>query len=124
MLDPPVLWDIESDPAVAGTKLIAEAWDAAGLYKVGTFAGDSWREWNGQFREDERGFFRGDEGSLARVADRLLGNPQIYGRKEREPEVSVNFVTCHDGFTLNDLFSYNTKHVRPLPDRSYKAAPH
>jgi len=110
MLDPPVLFDIESDPALAGTKLIAEAWDAAGLYQVGTFTGDSWCEWNGQFRDDLRSFFRGDDGSLARVADRLLGSPQIYGRKEREPEVSVNFVTCHDGFTLNDLVSYSVKH--------------
>jgi len=110
MLDPPVLWDIESDPALAGTKLIAEAWDAAGLYQVGTFAGDSWREWNGQFRDDVRSFFRGDDGSVARVADRVLGSPQIYGRKDREPEVSVNFVTCHDGFTLNDLVCYGVKH--------------
>jgi len=110
MLDPPVLWDIESDPALAGTKLIAEAWDAAGLYQVGTFAGDSWREWNGQFRDDVRSFFRGDDGSVARVADKVLGSPQIYGRKEREPEVSVNFVTCHDGFTLNDPVSYGVKH--------------
>jgi isoamylase len=110
MLDPPVLWDIDSDPALAGTKMIAEAWDAAGLYQVGSFAGDRWREWNGQFRDDVRSFFRGDEGSLSRVADRLLGSPQIYGHKRREAEVSVNFVTCHDGFTLNDLVSYNTKH--------------
>ncbi len=110
MLNPPVLWDIESDPALAGTKIIAEAWDAGDLYQVGTFAGDSWNEWNGQFRDDVRGFFRGDEGSVALVADRLLGSPQIYGHKEREAEVSVNFVTCHDGFTLNDLVSYNLKH--------------
>jgi isoamylase len=110
MLDPPVLWDIESDPALAGTKLIAEAWDAAGLYQVGTFAGDGWREWNGQFRDDVRSFFRSDDGSVGRIADRMLGSPEIYGRKEREPEVSVNFVTCHDGFTLNDLVSYNVKH--------------
>ena len=110
MLDPPVLWDIESDPTLAGTKMIAEAWDAGGLYQVGSFAGDSWREWNGRFRDDVRGFFRGDEGSVAQVADRLLGSPQIYGHKEREAEVSVNFVTCHDGFTLNDLVSYNLKH--------------
>src|ERR1700735_1526315 len=110
MADPPVLWDIESDPALAGTKLIAEAWDAAGLYQVGTFAGDSWREWNGQFRDDARSFFRGDDGSVARVADRVLGRPENYGRKEREPEGRVNFVTCHDGFTLNDLVSYNLKH--------------
>jgi len=109
MLDPPVLWDIESDPVLAGTKMIAEAWDAGGLYQVGTFAGDSWREWNGRFRDDVRSFFRGDEGSVAQIADRLLGSPQIYGHKEREAEVSVNFVTCHDGFTLSDLVSYTEK---------------
>jgi len=107
---PPVLWDIESDPALAGTKLIAEAWDAAGLYQVGSFIGDAWKEWNGRFRDGVRSFFRGDEGSVALVADRLLGSPQIYGHKEREAEASVNFVTCHDGFTLNDLVSYNQKH--------------
>ena len=110
MPNPPVLWDIDSDPALAGTKLIAEAWDAAGLYQVGSFIGDSWREWNGRFRDDVRSFFRGDEGSVASLADRLLGSPQIYGHKEREAEESVNFVTCHDGFTLNDLVSYNQKH--------------
>ena len=110
MSNPPVLWDIESDPALAGTKMIAEAWDAAGLYQVGSFVGDSWKEWNGRFRDDVRSFFRGDEGSVTRVADRLLGSPAIYGYKEREAEESVNFVTCHDGFTLNDLVSYNVKH--------------
>jgi glycogen operon protein len=108
--NPPVLWDIESDPLLAGTKLIAEAWDAAGLYQVGSFVGDSWKEWNGRFRDDVRDFFRGAEGSLKRFADRLIGSPEIYGHKEREPEQSVNFVTCHDGFTLNDLVSYNDKH--------------
>jgi isoamylase len=108
--NPPVLWDIESDPALAGTKLIAEAWDAAGLYQVGSFIGDSWKEWNGRFRDDVRSFFRGDEGAVPSVADRLLGSPQIYSHKDREPEASVNFVTCHDGFTLNDLVSYNEKH--------------
>jgi len=110
MPSPPVLWDIESDPALAGTKLIAEAWDAAGLYQVGSFIGDAWKEWNGRFRDDVRSFFRGDEGSVAVVADRLLGSPQVYGHKEREAEASVNFVTCHDGFTLNDLVSYSQKH--------------
>ncbi|PYU27506.1 MAG: glycogen debranching enzyme GlgX [Acidobacteria bacterium] len=108
--NPPVLWDIDLDPALAGTKLIAEAWDAAGLYQVGSFLGDSWREWNARFRDDVRSFFRGDEGLVAPLADRLLGSPQIYGHKEREAEASVNFVTCHDGFTLNDLVSYNQKH--------------
>jgi isoamylase len=108
--NPPVLWDIESDPLLAGTKLIAEAWDAAGLYQVGSFVGDSWKEWNGRFRDDARDFFRGADGSLRRFADRLVGSPEIYGHEEREPEQSVNFVTCHDGFTLNDLVSYDTKH--------------
>jgi isoamylase len=108
--DPPVLWDIESDPALAGTKLIAEVWDASGLYQVGSFVGDSWKEWNGRFRDDVRSFFRGDAGTVALFADRLLGSPKIYGHKEREAEESVNFVTCHDGFTLNDLVSYNGKH--------------
>ena len=107
---PPVLWDIESDPVLAGTKIIAEAWDAAGLYQVGEFIGDSWKEWNGRFRDDARSFFRGDDGSLAQFADRLLGSHEIYRHKKREAEQTVNFVTCHDGFTLNDLVSYNEKH--------------
>jgi glycogen operon protein len=110
MPSPPVLWDIDSDPVLAGTKLIAEAWDAAGLYQVGSFIGDSWREWNGRFRDDIRSFFRGDDGSVGNLADRLLGSPQIYGHKKREAEESVNFITAHDGFTLNDLVSYNQKH--------------
>jgi isoamylase len=105
-----VLWDIDTDPELAGTKLIAEAWDAAGLYQVGSFLGDSWREWNGKFRDDVRSFFRGDKGTVAPLADRLVGSPQIYGHKEREAEQSVNFVTSHDGFTLNDLVSYSQKH--------------
>ena len=108
--DPPVLWDIESDPLLAGTKLIAEAWDAAGLYQVGSFVGDSWQEWNGRFRDDVRRFLRGDNGSVTRIATRLLGSPDIYGHEEREAEQSINFVTCHDGFTLNDLVSFNHKH--------------
>ena len=108
--NPPVLWDIESHPVLAGTKLIAEAWDAAGLYEVGSFIGDSWKEWNGRFRDDVRSFLRGDEGLGGHFADRLLGSPAIYGHKEREVEQSVNYVTCHDGFTLNDLVSYNWKH--------------
>ena len=108
--NPPVLWDIETDPALAGTKLIAEAWDAAGLYQVGSFVGDAWKEWNGRFRDDCRDFFRGAPGSLGRFADRLLGSPEVYGHENREVEQSVNFVTCHDGFTLNDVFSYDRKH--------------
>ncbi|MCI0685032.1 MAG: glycogen debranching protein GlgX [Gemmataceae bacterium] len=108
--NPPVLWDIESDPVLAGTKLIAEAWDAAGLYQVGTFVGDAWKEWNGRFRDDVRDFFRTVPGSHRRLADRLIGSPEVFGHEEREPEQSINFVTCHDGFTLNDLVSYNQKH--------------
>ena len=108
--NPPALWDIESDPVLAGTKLIAEAWDAAGLYQVGSFIGDSWKEWNGRFRDDVRGFVKGDRGTVRMLAQRLLGSPDIFGHREREPEQSINFVTCHDGFTLNDLVSYNDKH--------------
>jgi glycogen operon protein len=110
MSNPPVLWDIESDPALAGTKMIAEAWDAAGLYQVGSFIGDSWKEWNGRFRDDMRSFFCGEPGSLPRFADRMLGSHEIYRHKQREAEQSINFVTCHDGFTLNDLVSYSQKH--------------
>jgi glycogen operon protein len=110
LANPPVLWDIESDPSLAGTKLIAEAWDAAGLYQVGSFIGDRWQEWNGRFRDDVRSFLRGDNGTVSAVATRILGSPDIYGHEEREAEQSINFVTCHDGFTLNDLVSYNHKH--------------
>jgi len=110
MSTPPVLWDIESDPMLAGTKLIAEAWDAAGLYQVGSFIGDSWKEWNGRFRDDVRSFFRGEQGVVTRFADRILGSPEIYTHKQREMEQSINFVTCHDGFSLNDLVSYDQKH--------------
>jgi isoamylase len=110
LADPPLLWDIESDPALAGTKVVAEAWDASGLYQVGSFVGDSWKEWNGRFRDDVRSFFRGDTGTVWNFADRVLGSQQIYGRESREAEQSVNFVSCHDGFTLNDVVSYNQKH--------------
>src|ERR1043166_3283738 len=88
----------------------AEGWDAAGLFQVGSFVGDSWKEWNGRFRDDVRDFFRGAEHSVTRIADRFLGSPEIYGHKQREAEQSVNFTTCHDGFTLNDLVSYDRKH--------------
>ncbi len=108
--NPPVLLDIESDPVLAGAKLIAEAWDAAGLYQVGSFVGDAWREWNGRFRDDIRRFVKGGDESVRPLAMRLLGSPDIYGHKQREAEQSINFVTCHDGFTLNDLVSYDTKH--------------
>jgi glycogen operon protein len=110
MSNPPILWDIESDPALAGVKLIAEAWDAAGLYRVGSFVGDSWKEWNGRFRDDVRSFMRSENGSVSNFADRLVGSPEVYQHEQREAEQSVNFVTCHDGFTLNDLVSYSQKH--------------
>jgi len=110
MKNPPILWDIESDPVLAGTKLIAEAWDAAGLYQVGAFVGERWKEWNGRFRDDVRSFFRAEDGAASRLADRMIGSPEIYGHEDREPEQTVNFVTCHDGFSLNDLVSYNDKH--------------
>ena len=107
--NPPVLLDIETDPVLAGTKLIAEAWDAAGLYQVGDFVGDSWKEWNGKFRDDVRGFWRGDKGSVPRIAERIMGSPDLYAGDGREPEQSVNFVTCHDGLTANDVVTYSRK---------------
>ncbi len=108
--NPPVLLDVETDPTLVGTKLIAEAWDVGGLYQVGSFVGDAWLEWNGTFRDDVRRFVRGDRGTVRRLATRVLGSPDIYGHQHREAEQSVNFVTSHDGFTLNDLVSYNDKH--------------
>jgi glycogen operon protein len=110
MPDPPILWAIDSDPILAGTKLIAEAWDAAGLYEVGSFTGDRFGTWNGPFRDHVRQFLRGDEASVASIAMRLMGSPDIYGPHEWNAGRSINFVTCHDGFTLWDLVSYNTKH--------------
>ena len=107
-----MLWDIESDPVLAGTKLIAEAWDAAGLYQVGSFVGDTWQEWNGRFRDDVRRFWRGDDRTVRRSPTRLLGSPDLFAHEEREAEQSINFVTCHDGFTLNDLVSYNQQAQR------------
>jgi glycogen operon protein len=107
--DAPAVWDIESDPVLAGTNLIAEAWDAAGLYQVGQFVGDSWKEWNGKFRDDVRAFLRGDPGRVTPFANRLLASPDLFEHDEREPEQSVNFVTCHDGFTLNDLVTYESR---------------
>jgi glycogen operon protein len=107
--NPPILWDIETDPVLSGSKLIAEAWDAAGLYQVGNFFGDHWKEWNGRFRDDVRAFVKGDAGMAGVMAKRFLASPDIYGHRNREPEQSINFVTSHDGFTLNDLVSYNEK---------------
>ena len=108
--NPPILWEIESDPVLAGVKIIAEAWDAAGLYQVGSFIGHRWAEWNGQFRDDVRRFVKGDSGTVPRLAARITGSPDLFQQPDREPNRSINFVTCHDGFTLNDLVSYNNKH--------------
>ncbi len=124
MASPPILWDIESDPVLANVKLIAEAWDAAGLYQVGSFVGDSWKEWNGRFRDDVRAFLKGDDGVARAVAYRVGGSPDIYQRPEREAEQSINFVTCHDGFTLNDLVSYNNKHNEDNGEKNQDGADH
>lgn len=110
LVNPPILWEIESDPVLAGTKIFAEAWDAAGLYQLGRFIGDRWGEWNGQFRDDVRQFVRGDADTVSRLALRLTGSPDVFPSPHREPQRSVNFVTCHDGFTLRDLVSFNGKH--------------
>lgn len=108
--DPPLLWAIEADPVLAGTKIIAEAWDAAGLYQVGEFVGDRFAEWNGPFRDDLRHFVKGDRNSVRSLANKIMGSPDIYRQPGRATTRSINFVTCHDGFSLNDLVSYNTKH--------------
>ncbi|MEL6552037.1 MAG: glycogen debranching protein GlgX [Cyanobacteria bacterium J06621_11] len=107
---PPILWMINSDPALAGTKIIAEAWDAAGLYQVGQFAGERFAEWNGPYRDEMRRFIRSDRALIGSVAYRIMGSPDLYPHLKRGPNYSIHFVTCHDGFTLHDLVSYNDKH--------------
>jgi glycogen operon protein len=107
---PPVVWSIELSECLLDTLIIAEAWDAAGLYQIGYFPGFRWAEWNGRFRDDVRRFVRGDPGTVGAVAARLAGSADIYQASGHLPINSVNFVTCHDGFTLNDLVSYNGKH--------------
>jgi glycogen operon protein len=106
----PVLWDLELDDEFADTKLIAEAWDAAGLYQIGTFPGYRWAEWNGRYRDDVRRFVKGDPGLVSAMASRIGGSADLYQPSGHKPSNSINFVTCHDGFTLNDLVSYNEKH--------------
>jgi glycogen operon protein len=108
--NPPLIERIAEDPILRGTKLIAEAWDAAGAYQVGSFFQCNWVEWNGRFRDDVRRFWRGDEGMLGAFASRISGSADIFAASGKGPERSVNFVTCHDGFTLNDLVSYRDKH--------------
>jgi len=108
--NPPLLERIAEDPVLRDVKLIAEAWDAGGAYQVGSFGGQCWSEWNGRFRDDVRRFWRGDAGMTGALASRLCGSADIYQHDEKEPVNSVNFITCHDGFTLNDLVSYSGKH--------------
>jgi glycogen operon protein len=110
MKNPPVLEEISEHPVLRHTKLIAEAWDAAGAYQVGSFPGQLWSEWNGRYRDDVRRFWRGDPGMLGDFASRLCGSADIYQHAGKEPVHSINFVTCHDGFTMNDLVSYMHKH--------------
>jgi len=106
----PLLERIAEDPILRGVKIIAEAWDAAGAYEVGSFSKRRWAEWNGRYRDDVRRFWRGDEGMLGLFASRICGSADIYAKSGKGPEGSINFVTCHDGFTLNDLVSNNVKH--------------
>jgi len=107
---PPVVWQIELDEALAETKVIAEAWDASGLYQIGRFPGHRWAEWNGRYRDDIRRFVKADPGLVGVVASRIAGSADLYEPEGELPINSINFVTCHDGFTLNDLVSYNQKH--------------
>ncbi len=113
MVNPPILWEIDSDPVLAGAKLIAEAWDTSGLYQVGSFGKDKWKEWNGQFRDDIRSFIKGDRNTVVKFRERITGSLDLYSEGHRPAGQSINFVTCHDGFTLNDLVSYDHKHNEP-----------
>ncbi len=108
--EPPVVWQIELSETLADSKIIAEAWDAAGAYEVGRYPGYRWAEWNGRFRDTMRRFVRGDAGLVGEVADRLGGSASMYAGRGHQPTNSINFVTCHDGFTLADLVSYDRKH--------------
>ena len=101
---------IAEDPILRDVKIIAEAGDAAGAYEVGSFSQRRWAEWNGRYRDDIRRFWRGDDGMLGSLASRICGSADIYTNSGKGPESSINFVTCHDGFTLNDLVSFQDKH--------------
>ena len=108
--NPPILEQISEDPILREVKLIAEAWDSAGAFQVGRFPGQRWAEWNCHYRDDVRRFWRGDGGMTGRFASRLCGSADLYERDVQSPLKSINFVACHDGFTLNDLVSFATKH--------------
>ncbi len=111
MSRPPLLESLAYDPILGNVDLIAEAWDAGGLYQVGSFPSwNRWAEWNGKYRDDIRSFLKGDDGYAAAAAQRIMGSPDLYPPDKRSYNASVNFLTCHDGFTLYDLYSYSTKH--------------
>ena len=109
-LNAPIIWEIDSEPMLAGAKLIAEAWDSGGLYQVGSFGQDKWKEWNGAYRDDVKGFLKADSNTAAKLHERIIGSPDIYKSGHRPTGQSINYITCHDGFTLNDLVSFNSKH--------------
>ena len=118
LANPPLIERIAANPVLADTKLIAEAWDAAGLYQVGTFPNfGRWAEWNGRFRDDIRRFVRGDAGMVPLLATRLAGSSDLYQDDGRAPFHSINFITCHDGFTLADLVSFDRKHNQANGER-------
>jgi glycogen operon protein len=108
--NPPLVELIGEDPLLASTKIIAEAWDAAGAYQVGSFSNRRWAEWNGRYRDDVRRYWRGDHGMAGALATRLAGSSDLYGPSGRQPYHSINFITSHDGYTLSDLVSYQEKH--------------
>lgn len=111
MEDPPLLKELARDPILAKTKLIAEAWDAGGLYQVGNFpAYRRWAEWNGKYRDDVRQFLKGDDGKAGDAINRITGSTDLYHPEHRGDNASINFLNCHDGFTLYDMYAYNTKH--------------
>lgn len=111
MANPPILESLAFDPVLGKMKLIAEAWDAGGLYQVGSFPSwNRWAEWNGRYRDDMRSFLKGDDGMAGKAITRITGSRDLYSPESRGHKASVNFMTCHDGFTLYDLYSYNEKH--------------
>ena len=108
--DPPILWSIESDPVLAGIKIIAEAWDAGGLYQVTDFIGLRWAVWNGQYRDTVRRFVKSDPYQIPALAEAIVGSPDLFKGMNQDPVRSINYLASHDGFTLNDLVTYNEKH--------------
>ena len=120
--NPPLLERIAEDPILRDVKIIAEAWDAAGAYQVGSFSERRWAEWNGRYRDDVRRFWRGDDGMLGLFASRICGSADIDTKSGKGPEASINFVTSHDGFTLNDLVRYCCKHNEANGENNHDGA--